>query len=355
MKIINKKISELNPAPYNPRKITKKQYEDLKRSIQEFGYIEPIIWNATTGNVVGGHQRLKALTELGFEEVECVVIDCSEAQEKMLNITLNNVNGAFEKDMLFSLLSEADDQDLELTGFRDIDVKDYYTNKKIQEVSRYYADTRERTYNIYRLNEYDEGRVDGSWQIPKMKACHYIPQVLIPFDYVRRMKKIPAECGVHFFVDDYQFERIWKTPYKIFERLRKFACTFTPQFSLYLDMPKAMKVWNIYRGMLIGQMMQDAGLQVIPTLSWSEPDTFDFCFDGIEPGGVVAVSTIGHMRGTKWLELWQRGMREALERLKPECVLLYGFNTKIDFDFGDTKVKVYTTHMYKRDEVAVKT
>ena len=345
MRIENKKIEDLIPAEYNPRKITKRQFEDLKGSITEFGYIEPIIWNATTGHVVGGHQRLKALTELRYKEVECVVIECPEEKEKMLSITLNKVNGTFEKDKLFSLLSEA--QDLSLTGFNPVDVQDYITDQ----AKRYYADARERTYNLYRLNEYDENRAIGDCQIPRLKACHYIPERIIPFDYVRRLKSIPSDCGVHFFVDDYQFERIWREPHKNFERLKRFACTFTPQFSMYIDMPFPMKMWNLYRSMLIGQMMQDEGLTVIPTLSWADEATFDFCFDGIEPGSVVAASTVGVMTNKEWRENWKRGMAEALKRLRPECVLLYGYNTKVDFDFGDTKVKVFETHMYKRSEV----
>lgn len=354
MRIEKKKLEDLIPADYNPRRITKKQFEELKTSISEFGYIDPIVWNATTGRVVSGHQRLKALTELGYKEAECVVIECSEEKEKMLNITFNNVSGLFDKDKLFNLLNEAQDSDVELTGFRPIDVKDFFIDKRVQSVKRYFADTRERTYNLYRLNEYDESRVNGKWQIPKLKACHYIPDTLIPFDYVRRLKAVPPNCCVHFFVDDYQFERIWKTPYKIFSRLRNFACTCTPQFSQYLDMPLPMKMWNLYRSQLIGQMMQDAGLTVIPTLSWADEATFDYSFDGIEPGGVVATSTVGVMQNKEWQENWKKGMREALNRLKPECVLLYGYKTNIKFDFGSTKVKIYATHMRERAEVSAK-
>lgn len=351
MKIETKKVEDLIPADYNPRKITKKQYEDLKRSITEFGYIAPIVWNAVTGRVVSGHQRLKVLKDLGYEEVECVVIECTEAQEKMLNITFNNVGGMFEKDKLFGLLSEAEESDLELTGFRQIDVTDYKLDKQEREAKKYYADVRERTYNLYRLHEFDANQTEGTYQIPKLKACHYVPKRLIPFDYVRRLRTIPPECGVHFFVDDYQLERIWRIPHKVLPRLKNFACTLSPDFSLYMDMPLAMKVWNYYRSMLIGQMMQREGLNVIPTLTWAGEDTFDFCFDGLEPGGVYAVSTVCVMRSKEAQEYWKAGMKEALKRLKPECILLYGFNTKIDFDFGDVRTVRFQFHMMNRAEV----
>lgn len=74
MKIVKKKIEDLRPASYNTRKDLKpgdKEYEKLKRSITEFGYVEPVIWNERTGTVVGGHQRLKVLKDLGYEEIDC--------------------------------------------------------------------------------------------------------------------------------------------------------------------------------------------------------------------------------------------------------------------------------------------
>ena len=349
MNIIKKKISELTPAPYNPRKIAQTEFERLKRSIQEFGYVEPLIFNERTGFIVGGHQRLKALKDLGYEEVDCFVIDCDEEKEKALNVTLNKLSGTWDRDKLFDLLDDLDD--VEITGYSNSDVADYKIDKEFKERQKYWGDNRERTYDLYRLHEYNEKATDGKWQIPKLKACHSIPDFLTPYDNIRSNKKIPPRCGVHFFMHDYVFENVWKNPYKVMSRLQKYDCVFTPNFSLYVDMPLAMKMWNIYRSMLIGQIMQNAGLQVIPSLAWSEPDTFDFCFDGIEQGGVVAVSTIGHMENNKWIKLWQDGMYEALKRIKPECILLYGFNLNIDFDWGEFKVKRFKTHMLDRDFV----
>jgi len=82
------KTNILLPADYNPRKDLKPgdaEYNKLKRSIEEFGYVEPVIWNKTTCNVVGGHQRLKILHQMGFEEVDCVVVELDEQKEKALN------------------------------------------------------------------------------------------------------------------------------------------------------------------------------------------------------------------------------------------------------------------------------
>ncbi len=115
-------VDKLVPADYNPRKDLKPgdpEYEKLKRSIAEFGYVEPVIWNETTGHVVGGHQRLKVLMDTGVTEVECVVVGMTEEKEKALNVALNKISGEWDKDKLSLLISDLQlvDFDVSLTGF----------------------------------------------------------------------------------------------------------------------------------------------------------------------------------------------------------------------------------------------
>lgn len=122
MRIETLKLSELIPASYNPRKDLKPgdpEYEKLKRSIEQFGYVEPIIWNRTTGRVIGGHQRLSVLLDLGLTDAECVIVEMDEAKEKALNVALNKVTGEWDKDKLALLLSDlsAADFDVSLAGF----------------------------------------------------------------------------------------------------------------------------------------------------------------------------------------------------------------------------------------------
>jgi len=107
--------ANLNPAAYNPRKDLQPgdaEYEKLLRSVEEFGYVEPIIWNERTGNIVGGHQRFKILAQLGYSEIECVVVNLDEQREKALNVALNKIGGEFDAPKLAELL-----QDLEQSGF----------------------------------------------------------------------------------------------------------------------------------------------------------------------------------------------------------------------------------------------
>jgi len=104
MEIAKKKLSELKPAPYNPRKIDKETLEKLKQSIQNFGYVEPLVWNKRTGHVVGGNQRLRVLKELGMDEVDVVIVDLSLEEEKALNLALNKIEGSWDLEKLEEVL-----------------------------------------------------------------------------------------------------------------------------------------------------------------------------------------------------------------------------------------------------------
>lgn len=122
-------VSTINPAPYNPRKDLKPgdpAYEKIKRSLDEFGTVEPLVWNRRTGNLVGGHQRLKILVSRGEIEVPCVVVDLEIEREMALNIALNKVQGDWEEALLADLIQDLTQYgaDLTLTGFDEQDLYD---------------------------------------------------------------------------------------------------------------------------------------------------------------------------------------------------------------------------------------
>ena len=123
MKIQKINVSEINPAPYNPRINLKPQdpeYQKLKKSIATFGYVEPLVWNERTKTLISGHQRLKILIEQGLTEVECSVVDFSLEQEKACNVALNKIRGEWDESKLTELLNdlqEIPNFDIELTGF----------------------------------------------------------------------------------------------------------------------------------------------------------------------------------------------------------------------------------------------
>lgn len=113
----------------------------------------------------------------------------------------------------------------------------------------------------------------------------------------------------------------------------------TPDFSLYMDMPDAMQQWNRYRSAALGWYWSQHGITVVPTLSWAQPSSYRFCFNGIPKHSTVATSTVGVARDRDAQKVWHEGMREAMKRLEPSRVLLYGKN--IGFDFGGCEVVEY--------------
>jgi ParB-like chromosome segregation protein Spo0J len=115
-------FEKINPAPYNPRRRLRpggRQYESLRRSITEFGLVEPLVWNRQTGNLVGGHQRMAVLADLGHVEAPCLVVDLPLSREKVLNVALNKVQGEWDREALTELITEiaASEEEVTLTGF----------------------------------------------------------------------------------------------------------------------------------------------------------------------------------------------------------------------------------------------
>lgn len=181
-------------------------------------------------------------------------------------------------------------------------------------------------YNLHllRMVEIEE----NGFQMPIIKAMNEYPEELIGFNYAKTSKSFSQ--GIHFYLDDYQFERVWNQPERYAEMLRKFYFVCTPDFSLYSDMPRPLQIYNTYRSRLLGAWWQEKGINVIPTISWSDAASFDFCFNGIEPGGVVTVSTVGVIKNLAAREMWLAGMEELLKRIKPSKILIYG--KQIEFD-----------------------
>ena len=122
-------ISKIKPAAYNPRKDLKPgdpEYLKLAKSMKEFDLVEPLVWNKRSGNLVGGHQRLKILKDIGQTEVEVSVVDLDDAKEKALNIALNKISGEWDLPVLKDLLQEIDTGafDIEVTGFDSKEIED---------------------------------------------------------------------------------------------------------------------------------------------------------------------------------------------------------------------------------------
>ncbi|UXC64350.1 DUF4417 domain-containing protein [Ligilactobacillus agilis] len=193
------------------------------------------------------------------------------------------------------------------------------------------------TNRQYNLDIYDSFEVVGIYDMPVLRKVEHVPKGLLGFNYAGSSKKY--EAGIHFFLDDYQFERLWRSPQTYINMLSKFDCVLTPDFSLYTDMPKAMMIWNTYRSRLIGQLMQKAGIIVIPTVSWADETTFDFCFDGLPQESTLAISTIGVKQNQSKYKVWQFGVNEMIKRCRPKKLMIYG--GKVDYQFPKNIITKY--------------
>lgn len=164
----------------------------------------------------------------------------------------------------------------------------------------------------------------GYYGIPQMEPVNYEGGCeFIGFNYAASCKA-RADKGIHFFLDDYQFNRLWTNIDRYVPMLSQFRYVMSPDFSTYADFPKAIQIYNHYRKHWVGVYLQQEGISVIPTISWSTPDSFEWCFDGEPVGGTVAISSVGCMNSKARKALFLSGYVEMVKRLHPERILFYG-------------------------------
>lgn len=148
----------------------------------------------------------------------------------------------------------------------------------------------------------------------------------------------PENKIVHFFLDDYQFERVWNDPDRYIPVLRKFRAVIAPDFSMYTDFPKVVQMFNHYRKHWCAAYWQERGIKVIPAIGWSDEDSFKWCFNGEPENATLCFSTVGGFRSKATKEAWLAGYKEAIKRLHPSRVILFGKAfPEIEFD-GDLQV-----------------
>lgn len=338
LKIEYVNINSLIPYSKNAKIHTQEQIKQIINSIMEFGMNDPIaVWKDNL--IIEGHGRLRACQELGIEEVPIIRLDDLTDDERKAYTLIHNkltMNTDFNIDILNEELENIDidmsEFGFELDTFND----NFETDFEDEDDDGYYGDERERTNRAYNLDLIDN-LTNDFWQMPIIENDNFIPDDLIGFNYAKSSEN--KNCGIHFYIDDYQFERLWNYPEKYVEVLEQYECILSPDFSLYLDMPMPMMIWNIYRSRLIGQYYQSKGIKVIPTISWAEKETFSFCFKGIPKGSIVSISTIGVKQDEYALKIWREGVDEMIKQIEPSAILIYG--GKLDYDFKDIKVYYY--------------
>lgn len=165
---------------------------------------------------------------------------------------------------------------------------------------------------------------EGRYDIPIIKPEQYVSvDKWIGFNYVKSCDA-QKDVGVHFFVDDYQFERIWGQWKRYAPVLSKFKAVMTPDWSYYNEWPFACRLWNHYRKHYIGAYLQWKGVKVYPTICWGNKASYSWCFDGEPVGGTVCVSSVGTQKNKSDRIGFLNGYEAMMDKLKPTTVIFYG-------------------------------
>ena len=333
LKIEFLRLSEIIPYKNNPRH-NDEAVEYVANSIRRFGFKVPIIIDRNNV-IVTGHTRLKAAQVLKLDKVPVIrADDLSEEQVRAFRIADNKVAEYATWDL--------GKLEIELDSIADINMGDFginidalFNDLDDSDDEGYYGDERERTNKAYNLDLIDYSNLTNTfWQMPIIHNDGFIPHDLTGFNYAKSSAN--KATGIHFYVDDYQFERLWNAPEKYVDVLSEYECILSPDFSLYMDMTMPIKIWNIYRSRFIGAYYQAKGIKVIPTISWAEKETFQFCFQGIPKGSIVSISTIGVKENKEALQIWRDGVTEMIRQIEPSTIIVYG--GKLDYDYGDIEV-----------------
>ncbi len=348
-------LHTLKPNKHNAKIHNEEQIKQIAESIYDLGYND-LISIDEDNVIIEGHGRFEALLLLAeqdpdkWEKIEVLRLCGFDEDKKRAYIHIHNklcMNTGFDKGILDMELQDImPNYDMSKFGFElpePFELPEFGIEDGNEDEDGDDDFHRDNTYKAYNLEMVDLERVDGKYQMPMLAKTTYIPDDLIGFNYMKTYEN--KNVGVHCFVDDYQFERLWNTPYKYLDDIMQYDVILTPDFSLYMDMPIAMKLWNVFRSRLLGQFWQDCGIDIIPTVSWAEKETFDFAFDGIAKGSVVAVSTIGVKKGNS-LKIWTAGMDAMIEKIKPSAILVYG--GKVEYDYKGIEVRYYENKVTER-------
>lgn len=148
------------------------------------------------------------------------------------------------------------------------------------------------------------------------------------------------DCWVHFFIDDYQFERLWQKPTQYINLFKQSQGIISTDFSMYRDMPKAIQIYNCYRNRALARFYQKQGIKVIPAIGWSDYESFDWCFDGIPQGSAVAVSSNGCLQNSISKQTFIKGFNKMMEILNPCQIIMIG---KIPDEIKNDKITKFNS------------
>lgn len=330
-------VGELKQYAGNAKKHPKKQIAEIRESIEQFGFNDPIaIWK--NGEIIEGHGRLLAALDMGLETVPVIRLDGLTDEERRAYCLAHNqttLSSGYDTKALKDEIVKLPSIDMGKFGF---DVSSI-----VLPGGEWYENERLRTDKAYNLDKLDYTDLSNDfWQMPVIKNDNHVPTDLIGFKYTLQSSEEDYKLGVHFYTDDYQFERVWNQPEKYVSLLRKFDCIISPDFSIYTDMPIPMMIWNTYRNRWLGAYFQSMGIKVIPNVNYAYENTYQFAFEGIPKGSIIARSTTSLTHAEEQQKMFRDGMEECIRRIEPSKILIYGGN--IDFNAHGIEVIEYHNH-----------
>lgn len=342
MEIIKLKLKDLKEYKKNAKLHPQEQIEQIKYSIEEFGFNDPIAIWGEDNIIVEGHGRYQALKELGYEEVECIRLDHMNDEERKAYTLAHNqltMNTDFDYEILNDELNDIFSIDMEIFGFEFIDEE--------EEKEKHKSETQRRVANILNLENSQFDGV-GKYDIPQLEPVYELDEIeeWIGFNYVLSDTN-PKGKAVHFFIDDYQFERVWNNPERYVEKLKQYVCVATPDFSPYGDMPLATQIFNIYRKNWVGAFLQSKGVTVIPTIRASTDErSLEFYLDGMPKNSIVLISNMWSQQDKESKEYFKREYDTMVKTLNPSKIFMYGreIEVKENVEF----IKTFTDKRWDR-------
>lgn len=190
------------------------------------------------------------------------------------------------------------------------------------QLSNYEVDKQTKKQLLVRNEFMYNEKSSGKYDIPIIKKQNINIEKINLMSYVNTKKDDiqNKDKTIHFFTYDWKFEKVYQNIDEEFEKLKQYYCLLSPDFSLFTNMPQALQVYSVFKNRWCGAYFQSKGLNVIPTVSWGDKKTFEFCFDGIEEGSIVAVCTYYRENCEDEFML---GYNEMLKRIKPSIVICY--------------------------------
>lgn len=192
--------------------------------------------------------------------------------------------------------------------------------------------------NNLHLLSYPSFSVEGVEDMPIVQSfCDDVPDTFIPFS-CRGSSSCSYSYGVHCFEYDYRINSIWNDPLSAIDSLKRFRCVIAPDYSLFVDQPRAVNVTNVYRNRWVSCLWSSKGIIVIPSASWGSAESFSYCFDGLPQNSVIAIGHVAVGKNRAQKSLFRMGTEELILRKQPTKLLVYG--SPLDFDPGVEVINV---------------